>query len=128
MRRIKITAHISLDGVIQHSADGTAFPHSDWTLPYRTPEEGDALLAAYGERFDLVLGRRTDDAWSGFWPTALASPMGDRINAATKFVDTHRPDSLHWGPSEAIGPDLIDAVRRLDAQGDRTCCCPAAPR
>ena len=83
MRKLKIMEHISLDGVIQHSADDDHFPYSDWTGPYRTPAGRDALLAAYGERFDLLLGRRTYDIWSGFWPKAPSSPMADRLNAAT---------------------------------------------
>ena len=33
MRKLKIMEHISLDGVIQHSADDGAFPYSDWTAP-----------------------------------------------------------------------------------------------
>ncbi len=37
MRKIRIMEHISLDGVIQHSADENDFPYSDWTAPYRTP-------------------------------------------------------------------------------------------
>jgi hypothetical protein len=37
MRKLKIIEHISLDGVIQHSADDGGFPYSDWTVPYRTP-------------------------------------------------------------------------------------------
>jgi hypothetical protein len=31
MRTLKIIEHISLDGVIQHSADDGDFPYSDWT-------------------------------------------------------------------------------------------------
>ena len=61
MRKLKIMEHVSLDGVIQHSADDDHFPYSDWTGPYRTPAGRDALLAAYDERFDLLLGRRTYD-------------------------------------------------------------------
>jgi hypothetical protein len=34
MRKLKIMEHISLDGVIQHSADDGDFPYSDWTAPY----------------------------------------------------------------------------------------------
>ena len=66
MRKLKIMEHISLDGVIQHSADDDDFPYSDWSAPYRTPAGRDAVLAAYGESFDLLLGRRTYDIWSGF--------------------------------------------------------------
>jgi dihydrofolate reductase len=116
MRRLRIVEHISLDGVIQHSADENAFAHSDWTAPYRSPAGRDAMLAAYGERFDLLLGRRTYDIWSGFWPKAPASPMADRLNAATKHVATHRPASLGWGPFEALGPDLVADIGRLKAR------------
>lgn len=116
MRSLRIFEHISLDGVIQNSADEDGFPYHGWTAPYRTPEGLEALIAAYGERYDLLLGRRTYDLWSGFWPQAPAGPMADRLNAATKFVVTHRPESLAWGPAEAIGPDFIEGVRRLKAQ------------
>jgi hypothetical protein len=58
MRALKIIEHISLDGVIQHSADDDDFPCSDWTAPYRTPAGRDAMLAAYGGSADLSDGRR----------------------------------------------------------------------
>ena len=113
MRKIRIIEHISLDGVIQHSADDDNFPYSDWTAPYRSPEGRDALLAAQGDSFDLLLGRHTYDIWSGFWPKAPSSPMSDPLNAATKYVVTHRPDSLEWGPFESVGPDLVEGLRRI---------------
>ena len=116
MRRLKVIEHISLDGVIQHSADGGDFPYADWTTPYRSPAGRDMVTAAHGERFDLLLGRRTYDSWSGFWPKAPASPIGDRLNAATKYVATHRPESLEWGPFEGIGPDLAEGIRRIKGQ------------
>jgi len=117
MRKLRIFEHISLDGVIQHSADDDDFPYSDWTAPYRTPAGRDAILAAYGESFGLLLGRRTYDLWSGFWPKAASSPMADALNAATKYVATHRPDSLAWGPFESLGPDIVADVRRIKAGG-----------
>jgi dihydrofolate reductase len=39
--------------------------------------------------------------------------MADRLNAAKKYVVTHRPESLEWGPFEGIGPDLVEDVRRI---------------
>jgi len=119
MRKLKLIEHISLDGVIQVSGEDGGFPYGDWTAAYRTPEGRDAMLAVHGERFDLLLGRRTYDGWSGFWPKAPSSPMADRINAATKFVVTHRPDSLEWGPVEGVGPDLVEGIRGIKSQGDR---------
>jgi len=116
MRKLKIIEHISLDGVIQVSGDDGDFPYGDWTAPYRTPAGRDAILAAHGERFDLVLGRRTYDAWSGFWPKAPSSPMADRLNAATKYVATHRSEGFEWGPFEDLGPDMVEGVRRIRSQ------------
>jgi dihydrofolate reductase len=120
LRKLRIIEHISLDGVIQHSADGDDFPHSDWTAPYRTPAGRDAVLAAHGEDFDLLLGRRTYDIWSGFWPKAPSSPMADCLNAATKYVATHRPESLEWGPFEGLGPDIIEGIRRIKSRDSRS--------
>jgi dihydrofolate reductase len=113
MRKLKIFEHISLDGVIQHSADDGDFAYSDWTAPYRTAAGRDAILAAHGESFDLLLGRRTYDIWSGFWPKAPSGPMSDSLNAATKYVATHRPKSLEWGPFEGLGPDIVEDIRRI---------------
>lgn len=117
MRKLKIVEHISLDGVIQISAapGDTDFPYGDWTAPYRSPTGLEKVLAIYGERFDVLLGRCTYDLWSGFWPNAPQSPMADRLRQATKFIATHRPESLAWGPFEVVGPDLADSVRRLKA-------------
>jgi dihydrofolate reductase len=116
MRKLKIIEHVSLDGVIQASSEGTEFPHDDWTVPYRTAAGRDAVLAAYGDGFDLLLGRRTYDMWSNFWPKAPGGPMADVINAAKKYIVTHHPESLAWGPYEAVGPDMVEGIRRIKSQ------------
>jgi len=115
MRKLKIMEHISLDGVIQASGED-GFPYSDWTAPYRTPAGRDELLAAHGGSFDLLLGRRTYDNWSSFWPKASSSPMADGLNAAKKYIATHRPESLAWGPFEDLGPDIVEGIRRIKSQ------------
>jgi len=117
MRKLKIIEHISLDGVIQmtSSPDGD-FPYGDWTAPYRSPAGLQVVNEIYGKTFDLLFGRRTYDLLASFWPKAPKSSMADRLNAATKYVVTHRPESLEWGPFEAIGSDLVDNVRRIKAR------------
>ena len=113
MRKLRIFEHITLDGVIQHSADDGDFAYADWSAPYRSPAGLEAVLAEQGETFDLLLGRRTYDIWSGFWPKAPSNRMSDALNAARKYVATHRPDSLEWGPFESIGPDIVEDIRRV---------------
>ncbi|OQP43617.1 deaminase, partial [Niastella yeongjuensis] len=110
MRKIRIFEHISLDGVIEHDKN---YANGAWTAPYRTPAGMAMLLEAYGAGFDLLIGRRTYDEWLGYWPNAGDFPMANAINAATKYVATHRPESLEWGPVMDLGEDIIEGVRKL---------------
>jgi dihydrofolate reductase len=116
MRKIRIIEHISLDGVIQapggpEEDTSGGFAYGGWSAPHDDPAEGEAIVAAHGDAFDLLLGRRTYDIWSGFWPKAPKSPMADSINAATKYVATHRPKSLEWGPVEDLGANIVKGIR-----------------
>jgi dihydrofolate reductase len=76
----------------------------------------EAIVAAQGRSFDLLLGRRTYDIWAGYWPKAENGPIADGLNAATKFVATHRPDSLGWGPVEDLGADIMEGVRGVKSK------------
>jgi serine phosphatase RsbU (regulator of sigma subunit)/dihydrofolate reductase len=117
MRKLKIIEHMSLDGVVQTtSGPDDDFPYGDWTAAYRSPAGLQIVTEMYGKTFELLFGRRTYDLLASFWPKAPKSPLGDRLNAATKYVVTHRPESLEWGPFESIGPDLVDSVRRIKAK------------
>lgn len=110
MRKIRIFEHISLDGVIEHDGDYT---YGAWTTPYRSPAGAAMLLEAYGPDFDLLLGRHTYDIFSNYWPVAGDFPMANAINAATKYIVTHRPGSLEWGPVQYLGEDVIESIRDL---------------
>ncbi len=118
MRKIRIFEHISLDGVIspeKRNEGDDDYAHGGWTAPYRSPEGREAVTAAQGSGFDLLLGRRTYDLWAGYWPKAGSSPIADSLNAATKYVATHRPDSLQWGPVKSLGADINEAIRVIKA-------------
>ncbi len=118
MRKIKIIEHMSLDGVIQAPGgpeeDGD-YPYGGWAAPYDDDDGGKAILAAHGGDFDLLLGRRTYDIWAEFWPKIKDNAMADSLNAAKKYVATHRPESLAWGPVEGFGPNLVADVCRIKA-------------
>lgn len=113
MRKIRIFEHISLDGVIEHEGD---YAYGAWTAPYRSPAGLAAVIEAHGTGFDLLLGRRTYDIWADYWPKAGKSPMADALNAATKYVATHRPDSLGWRPVKDLGADIIEGVRGIKSK------------
>jgi dihydrofolate reductase len=71
MRKIRIIEHISLDGVIQspggRDEDGD-YAHGGWAMSYSDTAKGEAIAAAQGTNFDLLLGRRTYDIFAGYWP------------------------------------------------------------
>ena len=112
MRKIKIFEHTSLDGVIAPPGDSD-FAQGGWSAPYRTPDGAAALAEVQGTGFDLLLGRRTYDLWSGFWPKVKGGPFADSLNAATKYVATHRPEGLAWGPALDLGADVLAGIRRV---------------
>jgi serine phosphatase RsbU (regulator of sigma subunit)/dihydrofolate reductase len=117
MRKLKIIEHISLDGVIQvTSSPEDNFTYGDWTAPYRSPAGLQVVNELYGKTCDVLLGRRTYDQLGSFWPKAPKTQMADRLNGATKYVVTHRPESLEWGPFEVVGSDIVEAVRRIKAR------------
>lgn len=119
MRNIRIIEHISLDGVVQapggpdEDAD-SGFDHGGWAFPHFDEAVGEAIDAAHGTRFDLLLGRSTYDIFGAHWPER-EGPMADQLNAARKYVATHRPESLGWGPAEGLGSDIIAGLRKLKA-------------
>lgn len=118
MRKLTIIEHISLDGVIQAPGgpdEDPEYPYGGWAAPYHDAAVGEAIVAAQGQSFDLLLGRRTYDIFAGYWPRQ-SGPMADSLNRATKFVATHRPDSLVWGPAEDLGADVVAGVRRVTSK------------
>ena len=115
MRKIRVFAHISLDGVISPGGpnEDSDDARGDWTGPYRTPAGAASVAESYGTTYDLLLGRRTYDLWARFWPKAPSSPISDGLNAATKYVATHRPESLEWGPVGDLGADIMEGIRGI---------------
>jgi len=118
MRKIRIFAHISLDGVISPGGrnEDSDYAHGGWTAAWRTAAGAEAVAKAQGEGFDLLLGRRTYDLWASYWPAVKSGPFAGGLNAATKYVATHRPESLGWGPVGDLGADIMEGVRRVQSE------------
>lgn len=121
MRKLTVAAFISLDGVVQapggpdeDRSDG--FAYGGWIVPYRDGS-GEVMGGAFARPFELVLGRRTYDIFAAYWPhVAEGAPhrgIADLFNGVAKHVATHRPATLAWQNSHALGPDVANAVREL---------------
>ena len=119
MRKIRIIEHISLDGVVQAPGGpeedrSNGFNHGGWAFPHHDEETGAAIDKAQGKGFDLLLGRKTYDIFGGYWPRQQG-PMAESLNRAKKYVATHRPGTLGWGPVEALGSDIAAGIRKVKA-------------
>lgn len=118
MRKIIVITHLSLDGVMQSPGGPEedpqgGFTHGGWGMLF-----DDDLVLRYLEKlmageFDLLLGRRTYDIWSGYWPDHADNFIGKAFGKAVKYVVTRGARPLPWKESVRIGGKAMEAIRRL---------------
>ena len=120
MRNIIAITQVTLDGVMQSPGGpeedpSNGFTHGGWAMPFVDEAAGQVIGEIIEGEFDLLLGRRTYDIWTSYWPNHGDNPIGKAFNKATKYVVTHRPGQLGWKTSQPIGGDVVDELRRLKA-------------
>jgi dihydrofolate reductase len=104
MRKVVLYELLSLDGVAESPDQFIA----DWD------EAMDANLAAViGAQDAVVLGRRSYDEWSGFWPTSEIEPFATFINGVDKYVATSTPLERDWANSTVVDGDVVDVIEKL---------------
>ena len=123
MRKVIVSAFVSLDGVMQApggpAEDPTGgFRFGGWTTPYFDESLGGTMGEMFSRPFSLLLGRKTYDIFAAHWPYAGADdPIGKLFGDMAKYVATRNPDlKLDWRNSVSLGPDAVAAVRRLKAE------------
>lgn len=119
MRKLVGAAFVSLDGVIQAPGgpreDWTGgFRFGGWTFPHSDDTTGAAVMSLFDGPFDLLLGRRTYEIFSAYWPyIPEGHPIADPFNAAAKYVLTRSDEELPWNNSHRVAD--IDAVAGIKA-------------
>ncbi|MDQ3144181.1 MAG: dihydrofolate reductase family protein [Pseudomonadota bacterium] len=141
MRKIRGSAFVSLDGVLQAPGGPTedptgGFQHGGWLPQFFDEDVGAAIDDFFGSEYDLLLGRRTYDIFAAYWPyvggeatgmgetfdragkddgEAAAVEMGRAFTAANKYVLTRGSPELGWSNSHRVGSlDDLRAVRDGD--------------
>ena len=122
MRRITGAAFVSLDGVMQGPGgpeeDRTGgFEFGGWTAPYWDETAGEHLGALFAKPFDLLLGRKTYEIFSAYWPYQIDSEIGDAFNRVAKYVVTSSRETLSWVNSHAINDGVEGVARIKEGQG-----------
>jgi len=118
MRRLMVTAFMTLDGVVQAPGgpgedDSGGFAFGGWAHPYWDDVLDRTMAQVMGVPFDLVLGRRTYDVFAAYWPNAPEEAGGKPLNDATKYVASRGTPSLTWDRSVQIEGDVAEGVARL---------------
>ena len=122
MRKITAVESVTLDGVMQ--APGRpdedtrgGFAHGGWALPYNDEVMGVEMSKGMG-RTELLLGRRTYENFSSFWPNQPEpNPFTEVLNNTQKYVaSTTLTEPLPWAHSTLLAGDAADAVSELKGQ------------
>jgi len=118
MRKLIVTAFLTLDGVMQAPGgpgedDDNGFAHGGWMVNYWDEQVAQAMGQTMGKPFDLVLGRRTYDIFASFWPTASEEEGAKPLNDATKYVASRGRPTLSWAKSVLIEGDVAEGIAAL---------------
>ncbi len=100
MRKILVLEFITLDGVMQApggSKEDTAegFKYGGWMGPYFEDKVGGKEMGKQMKKTAaLLLGRKTYDIWTGFWPTHPET--WPQVNKITKYVVSKNLKNPTW--------------------------------
>jgi len=117
MRKLTGAVFQSLDSVIQAPGgpdeDTTSgFRLGGWVAPHWDEDMGPFESLIMGE-YDLLLGKRTYDTFSAYWPYNRDNPIGEKFQRINKYVLTHSDEPLTWDNSHRLSGNTADAVAEL---------------
>jgi dihydrofolate reductase len=120
MRKIISITQVTLDGVMQgpggpEEDPANGFTDGGWAMPFVDEAARQVIGETIAGEFDLLLGRRTYQIWTAYWPNHGDDPIGKAFNKATKYVVTRTLDKLEWKTSKRLGVDVVGELRRLKA-------------
>jgi dihydrofolate reductase len=122
VRRVVVTEHLTLDGVMQ--APGSpdedtrgGFRHGGWAMPNNDEVMARVLGEGMAKGGPLLFGRRTYEGFYGYWPHQQDNPFTEVLNNVQKYVaSTTLTEPLSWGNSTLLEGDAAEAVARLKRQ------------
>lgn len=101
MRKIIVQEFITLDGVMQAPGGpdedtSSGFKFGGWTAPYfaQADSEADRFMQKVMASMDLLLGRKTFDIFSAYWPSH--EDIWPGINDVTKYAVSSTLGSSDW--------------------------------
>jgi dihydrofolate reductase len=122
MRKLIVSTFLTLDGIMQAPGgpgedDDAGFALGGWSVNYWDDQMNQVMAEAMSVPFDLLLGRKTYDIFSAYWPNAPEEAGGKPLNDATKYVASRSQPALGWSPSVQIEGDAAQGVAAIK-EGD----------
>jgi dihydrofolate reductase len=120
MRKLSINTFVSLDGVMQAPGGpdedrSGGFEHGGWVFGYWDDAGGQIMDEYVKKPFDLLLGRKTYEIFSAYWPYQ-SDAMAHALNGATKWVASRTLKTVDWRDSNLIQGDAGEGVKKLKEQ------------
>ena len=124
--RLTLHTFLTLDGVMQapgapdEDRDG-GFGHGGWSFPYSDQDFGEAVAGWFAHADAFLLGRKTYEIFSGYWPkvTDPDDLVASKLNTLPKYVASTTLASADWHNSSLLRGDLAAEVTGLkDRPGD----------
>jgi dihydrofolate reductase len=103
-RKLVVYELLSLDGVAE---DPDAY------ITEFDDVMGENLGRVIATQDAVLLGRRTYDEWSAFWPSSDIEPFASFINGVSKFVATSTSVGELWSNTTVINGDFLGQVAEL---------------
>jgi dihydrofolate reductase len=118
MRKLIVQTFVTLDGVMQAPGgpgedDDGGFKHGGWSVTYWDDQMGEVMDEATSKPFAMVLGRKTYDILSSYWPTAPEETGAKVFNDATKYVASRSRPNLEWSNSVLISGEAAEGLAAL---------------
>ncbi|MGW0584312.1 dihydrofolate reductase family protein [Streptomyces sp. NPDC002920] len=127
MGKLVLTSFVTLDGVYQAPGGPDedtrgGFAHGGWSFPYGDDDFGRFMGGVFDQVGAFLLGRRTYDIFSAFWPkvTDPADPVAGKLNALPKYVVSRTLTDPAWEGTSVLrgGGGLVKEITALKENTD----------
>ncbi|MEU6254770.1 dihydrofolate reductase family protein [Streptomyces sp. NPDC047043] len=125
MGKLVSTIFVTLDGVYQAPGGPQedtrgGFEHGGWSFVFGDEDFGRFIEEVFERPAAFLLGRRTYDIFSAYWPkvTDPSNTIAAKLNTLPKYVASSTLSDPEWANTSVLGGDLAKEVTALKERTD----------